>query len=403
MPARLSRRRRVGQIDPASLRAAEDVEQQRFLRLEELGGGGGEYPSEDLDLDVPFAGTESDQTHPRQAGCRLDQWVGSDATAKLGQQRLDPRAGEAAGKADFVLEDAVRSGRDVDELRLGQIGVRNRRQGAVRPADPRGAGPDRLHCPAAGAEADLVADAEGAVGEEGDAPQQVLDGGLRGERERDAADADAGEQAHARYADVVRTVEQDAARRDQRPDAGHDAQQVRVEGIFREGGRRDDGLGDQPAGAPGRPGGCHVEREGGDQGLGACDLTRGDDLPGDEAMAEHDQDAEQHRDREPERVAAPGRARPSSSGRPATAIAGSTTTMVAAMKPVNSTFQIGVPSIVACSDAGRRSRGSRISQGPTMRCCTVAQSPIALGRSAGRPSAWAWICGSRATVAAEKT
>ena len=62
----VSRCRRLGQIDPASLRATEDVKQQRFLRLEELGGGGGEYPREDLDLDVPRAGTKSDQTHARQ-------------------------------------------------------------------------------------------------------------------------------------------------------------------------------------------------------------------------------------------------------------------------------------------------------------------------------------------------
>ena len=80
-----SRCRGPGQIDPAGLRATEAVKQQRFLRLEELGGGCGEYPREDLDLDVPRAGTKSDQTRARQVVCYLDKWLGSNAMAKLGQ------------------------------------------------------------------------------------------------------------------------------------------------------------------------------------------------------------------------------------------------------------------------------------------------------------------------------
>ena len=78
-------------------------------------------------------------------------------------------------------------------MRGGQVGVGDRQQRVVEPADSGGAEPDRLDHPLVPADLDQVADPERAVGDQHQRAEEVLERVLRGQGEREAADPQAGE------------------------------------------------------------------------------------------------------------------------------------------------------------------------------------------------------------------
>ncbi len=145
-------------------------------------------PAEDLDVD----GGRAEVREPRHDDLlpheRMRAQQPVDAGDDLAHLRLPGRVAERDGRAEA---DAIAQRVRLD-ARIRQAAVRDRDDRAVEGADARRARADVFHGADDVVHLHRVADAAGLIGGERDRPEQVLDGLLRAEGERDAADAEAG-------------------------------------------------------------------------------------------------------------------------------------------------------------------------------------------------------------------
>ena len=128
----------------------------------------------DLVLPLPHVGPVPDQL--QHAFAELDQQL----------RRCAVRDG------DLGPEAAVPPGPEVGDVRGGQVGVRDRQERIVEPANARAAEADRLDHALVPADLDQVPHPERAVGDEHQRAEEVLERILRGQGDRKAADPQAG-------------------------------------------------------------------------------------------------------------------------------------------------------------------------------------------------------------------
>ena len=135
---------------------------------------------------------------------------------------------------DGVQEERVVALREVADAGLHDVAVGHRQLGAVELADARRAGADVLDRAVVLPEAHEVTDLEGLVREERHAADEVLQRGLGGEADDQAADAGAGQQPQRRDADLFGADEDDEHDADGADDPRDQAQQVRVVALVRD-------------------------------------------------------------------------------------------------------------------------------------------------------------------------
>src|SRR5689334_23122020 len=105
---------------------------------------------------------------------------------------------------------------------LGQIAIRYAGERAVQRPDAAGARTDCLHRAAAVAIADKIANPKRPVREDGEPAEKVLDRRLGGQRQGEAAYAETGDQSERRDADVVGTISDNRARREDGAEASRE-------------------------------------------------------------------------------------------------------------------------------------------------------------------------------------
>ena len=106
--------------------------------------------------------------------------------------KVDEHAAKLLGRGlvaqpEHGLDQHLIPPREADDRQLGQSGVRNVRERAVVPANPRRANAHPLDGPQRVAVLAVLAVADGLVGDEADAGDQILDRRLRGQRDRQPA------------------------------------------------------------------------------------------------------------------------------------------------------------------------------------------------------------------------
>lgn len=125
-----------------------------------------------------------------------------------------------------------------------------------------------------------------------------------GQRQRDAADADAGDEPERGDAEAVGAVDEDHARRREAAHARHEPQQVGVVALVGDGGQRDDQLDHEPEQQDREPGEGDVERHGGGDDLPAREDPGEAALMDGEVVGDPDQRRQRRRDRHAQREAA---------------------------------------------------------------------------------------------------
>ncbi len=142
---------------------------------------------------------------------------------------------------------------EIVQLHGREIGIRHGDEGPLQRADPRGAQTDLLHGADLVAVLAEIADSNGPVGEQADPPDQVLERLLGGQRDGDAADAEAGQggrDVHTQASENRENADQEdhdlgeAGRRRQ------DRQETQIAAALRAGAQCQGAEVDQPEGDP---------------------------------------------------------------------------------------------------------------------------------------------------------
>ena len=147
-------------------------------------------PDVGVDLDVERGGAEADEPHPQRVLDHLR--VGRERLADPPDEPADLVRARLVAHADGREEPEAVAVGEVLDLDRRQLPVRHAHHRPLEGADAGGAQPDVLHGSHPGAVPAEVADADRLVQAERHPAEEVLHGLLRRERQRDAAEAEAG-------------------------------------------------------------------------------------------------------------------------------------------------------------------------------------------------------------------
>ena len=130
--------------------------------------------------------------------------VDADELADALDERRELVGRRVVGDADGLLDPPVLARAEVVHRRADERRVGEGDERVVERPDPRRPEAHLLDRAFDVVHLDPVADLERAIGEDRDGAEEVLDGVLARQRDRDAADAEAGEQRRDVHAEVVR-------------------------------------------------------------------------------------------------------------------------------------------------------------------------------------------------------
>ncbi|MFM1942475.1 MAG: hypothetical protein RI897_1457 [Verrucomicrobiota bacterium] len=149
----------------------------------------------DVGEEVDIEGVCAEFCEADAGGFGVDAGVGDEEFTELGEDEAELVGGGFVAELEGCAEEHAVAFGEVFELEVSEFGVGDTDDTAFEGADTGGAESDLFDGADFIAVAAEVTDAEGAIGVEGEAGDHILEGGLGGEGEGEATDAEAGEDA----------------------------------------------------------------------------------------------------------------------------------------------------------------------------------------------------------------
>ena len=174
-------------------------------------------PGINSNVEVERRRAVADKPHPD--GFAVDPRVAVEHLADLREDMAQLIRVSLVTQADGLRNQHLIAACPVDDLHVGELGIGHRNQSPVECPDLDGANTDGLDSSAAVAEGAEVSDTDGLVEVENEPGDQVLERRPDGERNREPADAETGENAEDGQSEFLRAEGQDDNRADEPDDS----------------------------------------------------------------------------------------------------------------------------------------------------------------------------------------